>query len=57
MRCHRVGDLLFVSGQVGRRSDNSPETGFAQQVRLVFSILEQTLFLHQHHIINWNLQS
>ena len=37
------GDLLFVSGQVGSRSDGSPEPDFAQQVRLAFSHLEATL--------------
>lgn len=37
------GDLLFVSGQVGSRSDGSPEPDFAEQVRLAFSNLEATL--------------
>ena len=37
------GDLLFVSGQVGSRSDGSPEPDFAQQVHLAFSNLEATL--------------
>ena len=39
----RSGDLLFVSGQVGSRSDGSPEPDFARQVRLAFSNLEATL--------------
>jgi len=29
----RSGDLLFVSGQVGSRSDGSPEPDFEAQVR------------------------
>ena len=37
------GDLLFVSGQVGSRSDGSPEPDFARQVELAFSNLEATL--------------
>ena len=37
------GDLLFVSGQVGSRSDGSPEPDFARQVLLAFSNLEATL--------------
>ena len=37
------GDLLFVSGQVGSRSDGSPEPDFAEQVDLAFSNLEATL--------------
>ncbi|GAB4394996.1 MAG: RidA family protein [Kiloniellaceae bacterium] len=37
------GDLLFVSGQVGSRSDGSPEPDFTEQVRLAFSNLEATL--------------
>jgi enamine deaminase RidA (YjgF/YER057c/UK114 family) len=37
------GDLLFVSGQVGSRSDGSPEPDFAAQVRLAFANLEATL--------------
>jgi enamine deaminase RidA (YjgF/YER057c/UK114 family) len=37
------GDLLFVSGKAGSRSDGSPELGFAAQVRLAFSSLEATL--------------
>lgn len=36
-------DLLFVSGQVGSRTDGSPEPDFAKQVRLAFSNLEATL--------------
>jgi len=39
----RSGDLLFVSGQVGSRSDGSPEPDFAQQVQLAFDNLEATL--------------
>lgn len=39
----RSGDLLFVSGQVGSRSDGSPEPDFADQVRLAFSNLKATL--------------
>ncbi len=39
----RSGDLLFVSGQVGSRSDGSPEPDFAGQVRLAFSNLAATL--------------
>lgn len=39
----RSGDLLFVSGQVGSRSDGSPEPGFEAQVRLAFTNLEATL--------------
>ncbi len=39
----RSGDLLFVSGQVGSRSDGSPEPDFEAQVRLAFSNLEATL--------------
>ena len=37
------GGLLFVSGQVGSRSDGSPEPDFAAQVRLAFANLEATL--------------
>lgn len=37
------GDLLFVSGQVGSRSDGSPEPDFAEQVRLAFFNLKATL--------------
>lgn len=36
-------DLLFVSGQVGSRSDGSPEPDFEAQVRLAFTNLEATL--------------
>lgn len=39
----RSGDLLFVSGQVGSRSDGSPEPDFAAQVRQAFSNLKATL--------------
>lgn len=39
----RSGDLLFVSGQVGSRSDGSPEPDFEAQVRLAFTNLEATL--------------
>ena len=39
----RSGDLLFVSGQVGSRSDGSPEPHFEAQVRLAFTNLEATL--------------
>ena len=39
----RSGDLLFVSGQVGSRSDGSPEPDFDAQVRLAFANLEATL--------------
>ncbi len=39
----RSGDLLFVSGQVGSRSDGSPEPDFAGQVRLAFANLKATL--------------
>jgi enamine deaminase RidA (YjgF/YER057c/UK114 family) len=39
----KSGDLLFVSGQVGSRSDGSPETDFEAQVRLAFANLEATL--------------
>jgi enamine deaminase RidA (YjgF/YER057c/UK114 family) len=37
------GDLLFVSGQVGSRSDGSPEPDFEAQVRLAFANLKDTL--------------
>lgn len=37
------GDLLFVSGQVGSRSDGEPEPDFAAQVRLAFANLKSTL--------------
>ena len=39
----RSGDLLFVSGQVGSRSDGTPEPDFAKQVQLAFDNLEATL--------------
>src|SRR5688500_6627610 len=39
----RSGDLLFVSGQVGSRSDGAPEPDFAKQVQLAFDNLEATL--------------
>ncbi|WP_054687454.1 RidA family protein [Pantoea stewartii] len=39
----RSGDLLFVSGQVGSRTDGSPEPDFAAQVQLAFENLHQTL--------------
>ena len=39
----RSGDLLFASGQVGSRSDGSPEPNFEAQVRLAFANLEATL--------------
>jgi enamine deaminase RidA (YjgF/YER057c/UK114 family) len=39
----RSGDLLFVSGQVGSRSDGSPEPVFADQVRLAFANLRALL--------------
>lgn len=39
----RSGDLLFVSGQVGSRSDGSPEPDFETQVRLAFDNLKATL--------------
>ncbi|MGG7446664.1 RidA family protein [Kosakonia oryzendophytica] len=39
----RSGDLVFVSGQVGSRSDGSPEPDFAAQVRLAFDNLQATL--------------
>ncbi len=39
----RSGDLMFVSGQVGSRTDGSPEPDFTEQVRLAFSNLEATL--------------
>ncbi|MDP2699419.1 RidA family protein [Thalassospira sp.] len=37
------GDLLFVSGQVGSRSDGSAEPDFEAQVRLAFANLVATL--------------
>lgn len=36
-------DLLFVSGQVGSRSDGSPEPDFERQVRLAFDNLNAVL--------------
>lgn len=39
----RSDNLLFVSGQVGSRSDGSPEPDFEAQVRLAFANLEATL--------------
>lgn len=39
----RSGDLLFVSGQVGSRSDGTPEPDFESQVRLAFQNLKATL--------------
>ncbi|WP_375460251.1 RidA family protein [uncultured Enterovirga sp.] len=39
----RSGDLLFVSGQVGSRSDGTPEPDFEAQARLAFANLEATL--------------
>jgi enamine deaminase RidA (YjgF/YER057c/UK114 family) len=39
----RVGDLLFISGQVGSRADGSPEPDFARQVKLAFDNLNAVL--------------
>ena len=39
----RSGDLLFVSGQVGSRSDGTPEPDFRRQVQLAFDNLKATL--------------
>jgi enamine deaminase RidA (YjgF/YER057c/UK114 family) len=39
----RSDNLLFVSGQVGSRTDGSPEPDFAAQVRLAFANLKATL--------------
>ncbi|MEK1890403.1 MAG: RidA family protein [Phyllobacterium sp.] len=39
----RSGDLLFVSGQVGSRSDGSPEPDFERQVQLAFENLVAVL--------------
>jgi enamine deaminase RidA (YjgF/YER057c/UK114 family) len=39
----KSGDLLFVSGQVGSRSDGSPEPELDAQIRLAFANLEATL--------------
>jgi len=35
--------LLFISGQVGRRADGTPEPNFAAQVQLTFDNLKATL--------------
>ncbi len=39
----RSGELLFVSGQVGSRTDGSPEPDFEAQVRLAFKNLVAVL--------------
>lgn len=39
----RSGDLLFISGQVGSRSDGTPEPDFERQVQLAFDNLKATL--------------
>lgn len=39
----RAGELLFVSGQVGSRSDGTPEPDFKRQVELAFDNLRATL--------------
>lgn len=39
----RSGDLLFVSGQVGSRSDGSAEPDFARQVEQAFANLQAVL--------------
>ena len=39
----RSNGFLFVSGQVGSRTDGSPEPEFEAQVRLAFANLEATL--------------
>lgn len=39
----RSGDLLFVSGQVGSRSDGSPEPDYTTQVRTAFANLKLVL--------------
>jgi enamine deaminase RidA (YjgF/YER057c/UK114 family) len=39
----RSGDLLFVSGQVGSRTDGSPEPEFDLQVQLAFDNLAAIL--------------
>ncbi|NRP89622.1 RutC family protein YjgH [Ensifer adhaerens] len=39
----RSADLLFVSGQVGSRSDGTPEPDFQLQVQLAFENLNATL--------------
>ncbi len=35
---NQSGDLPFVSGQVGNRSDGTPEPDFEAQVRLAFAL-------------------
>jgi enamine deaminase RidA (YjgF/YER057c/UK114 family) len=39
----RSGGFLFVSGQVGSRSDGTPEPEFGRQVELAFANLRATL--------------
>lgn len=39
----RSGGLLFVSGQVGSRSDGTPEPDFERQVQLAYDNLKATL--------------
>lgn len=39
----RSDNLLFVSGQVGSRTDGTPEPDFPAQVQLAFDNLEATL--------------
>ena len=39
----KSGDLLFVSGQVGSRTDGTPEPDFGAQVKLAFDNLKATL--------------
>ena len=39
----RSGDLVFVSGQVGSRTDGTPEPDFERQVQLAFDNLKATL--------------
>ena len=39
----RSGDLLFVSGQVGSRTDGTPEQEFARQVERAFDKLAAVL--------------
>ncbi|SEA99836.1 RidA family protein [Rubrimonas cliftonensis] len=39
----RSGELLFVSGQVGSRTDGSPEPDFASQVEQAFANLASVL--------------
>lgn len=43
MAAIRSGDLLFVSGQVGSREDESPEPVFEAQVQLAFDNLRAVL--------------